>query len=166
MKTKKTPIQNCHYCNVPMERKRFNERLEDMTSFRKRKFCNQICMAKGMIQEHVTLASLRKRAEKFRGNFCQTCKTKTSLHVHHIDSNPENNISENLMTLCASCHVKWHYAHGKSNRKTPKKCAYCDKPSRKKGLCNTHASRMWRHGDPLIVRGIKLSQTSEELRME
>ena len=28
------------------------------------------------------------------------------LQVHHIDENPANNTLENLITLCASCHLK------------------------------------------------------------
>ena len=28
------------------------------------------------------------------------------LQVHHIDENPENNDLENLIPLCASCHLK------------------------------------------------------------
>ena len=36
-------------------------------------------------------------------------KTKNAqmvLQVHHIDENPANNALENLITLCASCHLK------------------------------------------------------------
>ena len=36
-------------------------------------------------------------------------KTKNAqmvLQVHHIDENPENNALENLIPLCASCHLK------------------------------------------------------------
>lgn len=46
--------------------------------------------------------------------YCSRCakdcrKTKNSqmvLQVHHIDENPENNALENLIPLCASCHLK------------------------------------------------------------
>lgn len=38
------------------------------------------------------------------------CKAKTSqkdlLQVHHIDENPENNHFENLIPLCAVCHLR------------------------------------------------------------
>ena len=36
-------------------------------------------------------------------------KTKNAqmvLQVHHIDENPANNVLENLIPLCASCHLK------------------------------------------------------------
>lgn len=41
---------------------------------------------------------------------CPNCKTHSaeSLHVHHIDRNPKNNNSDNLITLCRSCHVHTH----------------------------------------------------------
>ena len=32
-----------------------------------------------------------------------------NLHVHHIDSNKFNNVSDNLVTLCISCHTKTHF---------------------------------------------------------
>lgn len=45
---------------------------------------------------------------KERDNYtCQKCKTKDiTLHVHHVDGNAENNNHENLITVCASCHMK------------------------------------------------------------
>ncbi len=40
----------------------------------------------------------------------QDCRNSTNaemvLQVHHIDENPENNTLENLIPLCASCHLK------------------------------------------------------------
>tara|TARA_Y100001970_G_scaffold273252_1_gene371177 strand:+ start:5024 stop:5446 length:423 start_codon:yes stop_codon:yes gene_type:complete len=33
-------------------------------------------------------------------------KNKNLLQVHHIDENPSNNDLENLIPLCASCHLK------------------------------------------------------------
>ncbi len=41
------------------------------------------------------------------GNNCRNIKDKKMiLQVHHIDENPENNDIENLIPLCASCHLK------------------------------------------------------------
>ena len=38
---------------------------------------------------------------------CRNSKNADSvLQVHHIDENPENNKLENLIPLCASCHLK------------------------------------------------------------
>ena len=174
------PIRQCSHCNNTMERKRYPNSMEDMAHFLKRKYCDQICMAKAMIQQDVTLGGLRSRARKFRKTKCETCGTTENLQIHHIDSNPANNSPRNLMTLCGVCHTKWHWANGKSasKQKQAKPCLCCEKIARHNGLCNTHYTRYRRNGDPNIVRKIvngkwvafldggKLSQTSEELPMK
>ena len=41
------------------------------------------------------------------GTNCRNIKNnKTILQVHHIDENPGNNNLQNLIPLCASCHLK------------------------------------------------------------
>ena len=51
---------------------------------------------------------------KSRDNYkCRACsvsgkRNKTRLEVHHIDGNVNNNVSENLMTLCSFCHHSLH----------------------------------------------------------
>lgn len=63
---------------------------------------------------------IRKR-DQFR---CQECfrhqselRTKTNksykLHVHHIDFNKQNNKSNNLISLCRSCHMKTNWDRSK-----------------------------------------------------
>ena len=44
-------------------------------------------------------------------NLCRLCgldldifKPKKCTHIHHIDGNRENNLDENLVTLCVRCH--------------------------------------------------------------
>ncbi len=49
-----------------------------------------------------------------RDNYtCQdpNCKIENPkrLHIHHIDYNKKNNNSENLITLCISCHIRTNY---------------------------------------------------------
>lgn len=45
---------------------------------------------------------------------CPDCENKTNiLDAHHIDFNKQNNILENLITLCRSCHSK---TNGKNKR--------------------------------------------------
>ena len=40
-------------------------------------------------------------------NDCRKSKmAQMVLQVHHIDENPSNNVLENLIPLCASCHLK------------------------------------------------------------
>ena len=53
-----------------------------------------------------------------RDNYCcqnPNCEHKSNiLNIHHIDYNKKNSKSENLITLCNSCHTK---TNGKNNRK-------------------------------------------------
>jgi len=54
------------------------------------------------------LGTYRPRAFKAYGKQCETCgyhKYEQSLQVHHIDSNRSNNNLDNLIVLCANCHV-------------------------------------------------------------
>lgn len=39
---------------------------------------------------------------------CVHCGSDENLHVHHIDRNRSNNLPENLLVLCAKCHIKEH----------------------------------------------------------
>jgi len=46
---------------------------------------------------------------KDRDNYtCQVCISREKLIVHHKDSNKKNNVLNNLITLCRSCHMKIH----------------------------------------------------------
>ncbi len=64
----------------------------------------------GMFREDSDM-NIRKIIRK-RDNFiCQLCdmhqeKNKKSLDVHHIDYNKKNNLVQNLISLCHSCHAK------------------------------------------------------------
>lgn len=45
-----------------------------------------------------------------RGNHCEECffgpRMRNPLTVHHIDGRPENNDVDNLIVLCAKCHLR------------------------------------------------------------
>jgi len=146
------PEKICKFCGMVMNRKRFNGRIEDMTAFVKRKYCNQLCMAKDYIQRDANLAALRKRAMKFRGNKCEVCGSIKTISIHHLDSNPANNSPDNLMTLCSSCHMKWHWTHGKKMPKRQTICKICGEPSRKLDMCQKHYQRFRKYGDPLLTK--------------
>jgi transcriptional regulator with XRE-family HTH domain len=60
-------------------------------------------------------SKLRKDIRQRDNYCCQVCKMlekehklkyRTSLHVHHIDSNKNNNCTTNLISLCIKCHSK------------------------------------------------------------
>lgn len=57
-----------------------------------------------------TLKEAIRKRDDFR---CQECKTeekffKQRLVVHHKDENKKNNVSDNLISLCRSCHMTIH----------------------------------------------------------
>lgn len=62
--------------------------------------------------------SLKKRI-KIRDNYtCQCCYSTMAsplLDVHHIDRNRKHNNSENLVTVCHSCHLGIHSRSSKTN---------------------------------------------------
>ena len=146
------PKKSCAFCGEQLTRKNYNGTLEDRAVFMRRKYCNQVCMAKSMIQQDANLVTLRKRAVKFRGKTCEGCGTKTNLDIHHLDSNPANNSLDNLMTLCSSCHAKWHWAHGKKKSKRQTVCKICGDPARKLDMCQKHYQRFKKYGDPLLTK--------------
>ena len=48
-----------------------------------------------------------KEKIKIRDNYiCQECGTDLNLSIHHIDYDKNNNIEENLITLCFTCNSK------------------------------------------------------------
>lgn len=146
------PKKNCAFCGKELTRKNYNGTMEDRAVFMHRKYCDQLCMAKAMVQERVTLAGLRARAEKHRGKKCQLCGATDHLQIHHIDQNPANNFPQNLMTLCSSCHLKWHWTHGKKNPKRQTVCKICGEPARKLDMCQKHYQRFKKYGDPLLTK--------------
>jgi len=62
---------------------------------------------------------LREKVRKRDNYECQFCGLTQAehyaiynekLHVHHIDKNKKNNSSDNLITLCHSCHISWEWS--------------------------------------------------------
>ena len=150
-------IKFCAACGKQLFRKRYGINLEDRTVFAKRKYCDQLCMAAGMMQDQPTLAALRKRAKGLVGQNCQECGTTEKLQVHHIDMNPANNEPSNIMTLCAACHASWHWKRGNHRELIclkPSPCGVCGKVSLKlwRGMCQKHYQRFKKYGDPLMTK--------------
>lgn len=154
MQRKADPERFCQYCGKQLERKRYNQTLESMNVFLKRKYCDRVCMAKSQEKERASLASLRKRAEKFRGTECARCGAKTGLQIHHKDRNPANNAPSNLITLCGNCHTRLHWEEGKIPLQKKKNfyCKICGEPARKSDMCQKHYQRFQKYGDPYLTK--------------
>jgi hypothetical protein len=39
---------------------------------------------------------------------CEHCGDVDELEVHHMDMDPTNNVADNLIVLCDSCHAEVH----------------------------------------------------------
>ena len=149
--TKSGPEKYCLACGVQLHRKRMNGRLEDFSVFLRRKYCSRECSWTGSRAESVTLSGAYKRATKLKAGACEECGSTSLVGIHHKDRNPSNNSSENLVTLCASCHTKLHWREGK--RSKPKaSCTVCGKPAKGHGFCLMHYQRWKKYGDPLLTK--------------
>lgn len=142
-------IKHCGFCGKMMSRKRLKGGvLESNLHFRRRKFCDRLCMRKSFTMrggqrstESNSRASARLRMELLIGlNTCQKCGSTDNLDVHHIDENPFNNDLENLTLLCRSCHMKEH--------RGGRKCSICDGKHKGLGYCDKHYQRFKKYGDP------------------
>lgn len=108
------PEKFCETCGIRMERKRYGKRLEDRGVFMRRRHCSMSCA--NTRQEPTSRDTLHWRARKHKAQSCAECATTDRLHVHHIDRNPANNDPTNLLTLCASCHLKLHWREDRDKR--------------------------------------------------
>ncbi len=57
------------------------------------------------------LMALKLKARERDNHICQDCGKAPGLffgQVHHIDKNRDNNVLENLVTLCTKCHGERH----------------------------------------------------------
>ena len=135
--------RKCRQCGKPLQRKRFKGRLEDRSNFRRRLFCDRLCMASFQLSSSPSSHFLKR----FRKKRCEQCSSERSLGVHHADEDRNNNQPENLVTLCATCHTLLHWQNGK--RRAPL-CYVCGKPSIGWGLCGMHRTRLKRYGSPYL----------------
>lgn len=152
---KPTPLKHCKNCGKKMERQEFNGRLEDLSQFRKRVFCNRRCMAEareGTIKVLNNRNSHRQSCKAVKGS-CEICgASKRMLHVHHKDGNGLNNSDENLITLCVPCHRRSHSPNYTDMGRKRKSCKLCDQASYRKQLCGMHLQRLKKHGSPYLTK--------------
>ena len=88
----------------------------------------------------------------------EPCKGR--LTIHHIDGNPHNNVSENLMYLCARHHHRQHYSTPKNSLVTLHNFVPDYMPPRKRGKaercprCGSALSKLYiRHLDKMTAIG-------------
>lgn len=164
------PKKYCLLCKEQLHRKRFPNSLEDIGRFKKRKYCDALCMAKAMTRENVSRGAYLVRARKYKGKKCEECGTTNSLNIHHINENWKDNAPANLMTLCASCHLRLHWQNGKTMpKKPPVFCSVCGKKAEGLGYCMNHYRHFKKYGNPLLTKksgrsdGIIIEETTTEI---
>lgn len=107
------PPKRCAHCGKLMYRKRRPcGRLEAPKDYRRRTLCSVACMRGHYRKEVVSEIGRRKRAQRFRGTKCELCGTDKNLCIHHKNRDTYDNSTGNLMTLCNSCHSRWHHRAG------------------------------------------------------
>ena len=114
----KTIEKYCAYCGKKLERRFYSgcNKFEDMTCFKKRKYCDRMCMRKAFTnvgESNSNWSNTHSTARTINNLFlhkdrCEICGKSGKLDIHHIDENPNNNNIDNLMCLCRSCHMKIH----------------------------------------------------------
>jgi len=68
-------------------------------------------------EEMLSKYQCHEKARGFLLNRCEACEGSNRLEAHHIDQDRENNIKENIQTLCYLCHHFWHIIGKTQNRK-------------------------------------------------
>ena len=113
------PIQtkNCLTCGKELRRREYPGGRSDSPSMHMRRlYCNRACQGIGLRSKQPSRSARHRRAAEFRKSKCERCDSTVRLSVHHVDRNPLNNDPANLMTLCSSCHTRWHWEHGHLDR--------------------------------------------------
>ena len=152
MARKRDPVKFCGQCGKKMARKRYNGTLESNHAFRRRKYCNLQCAGASQMHEFPSIDAIRKRYAHLLGDTCERCGITENLDLHHIDNNPANNEPSNRMTLCDSCHTKWHWENGKNSSVKKSVCSVCGGPGKGLGLCLKHYQRQKKYGSPYLTK--------------
>ena len=145
-------VKYCEVCGKPIERKRYANSLEDRKHFENRRYCSLQCAGVAHRKAIPTKSAIGKRLIQERKSCCAVCGADAGLQVHHLDGNRLNNSSENLLTVCASCHTKWHWKHGKSTKRKRQACVICGAESHAKNMCQKHWLRFKKYSDPLMKK--------------
>ena len=107
----KAPEKFCERCGGQYSRRRSNGRLEDLSVFKRRKYCSLHCANQRERPRH--WETYHWRARRHRKSSCEACGSTQKLHAHHVDGSPQNNEPDNIQTLCSYCH---HFLHATADR--------------------------------------------------
>lgn len=104
------PLQK--YCSLQCNKLSFRDKL--LLSKRKyyRENKEKILAQLSILHDKSRFGGLRRKAMERDGFQCVHCGKEYPtfrLVVHHKDGNNKNNVMENFMTLCLSCHRKEHW---------------------------------------------------------
>jgi len=147
-KAKPDPEKYCERCGVMLHRKRYGERIEDMTRFLQRKYCSSHCASlrgirsKKIGPQHRISQTLRKEHCEFCG---KTPANRQHLHAHHINGDWKDHRPENIQTLCVGCHLNLH-------KRKCRLCVVCGEKARKRRMCQKHFQRWKKYGNPLLTK--------------
>lgn len=105
MKRASVEPKSCAACGTAMLRRRFGARLEDLSAFRRRKFCSLSCAnTRAVLTKH----GYSWRARKHLKTSCEACGAGRVLEAHHVNQRKADNRPQNIQTLCKPCHNFWH----------------------------------------------------------
>ena len=152
MPRKENIVKYCMVCGELMERKRYNGTLESNHAFNRRRYCNLQCAGKARLHKIPSIHATRKRYAHLLGTECEMCGATENLDLHHVDNNPANNEPGNRMTLCDSCHTKWHWGNGKKSPIAKSVCRVCGGPGKGLNLCLKHYQRQKKYGNPYLTK--------------
>ena len=81
-------------------------------------YCSRECYNKRSNNPKRLKRSTEHNQELLNNGKCADCGEDKYylLQIHHIDSNPSNNVKENLEIVCANCHIKRHLKLDSNNR--------------------------------------------------
>ena len=109
-------IRKCLHCQTRLVRKKD----EIPVSFSRRNYCNSRCIDdRKKANRPSDWEKNHREARKHRKDNCEACGFNESLHAHHIDGNPKNNIGKNIQTLCTWCHNFTHAIAARIGLETP-----------------------------------------------
>ena len=110
--------------------------LQSAGRYARRKWCSVRCAEKARPYRkpgQITRQAHMRRARKAcPAGPCQKCGKSAEFRqaVHHIDQDYTNSAPENLVRLCAGCHMREH--------RPLVLCRVCERPQNAKGYCKGH----------------------------